>query len=155
MKGIDQHGMASVPTAEGAAYQTSQQQRAEVTNILENYLDTIESLWNASPQEKAQEYRRLKLLLKYQLAMSCPVPVYLSIMEKSDKEQTDGASSGTSKEIHLSPALMKKVAKAATTLRCSPDDAISAILAEGVGKYVKTGLLSDDKEEEEADEIDI
>jgi hypothetical protein len=117
---------------------------------VQNYLENLDNLWDAPAERKEQEIRRFKLLVQYQIALSSPLPVARSIMERSMQTDTDAVKSGY---LSIPANLKKKLAMAAKALKCTENEAALVVLSEGVSKYGQ-GSEEDDEENEE-DLIDV
>jgi hypothetical protein len=113
---------------------------------VQNYLENLDNLWDAPAEQKDQEIRRFKLLVQYQIALSSPLPVARSIMERSMQTST-----GTVKGRYLSipDSLRKRLATAAKELNCTENEAALIVLSEGVNKYRQVG------EEDEGEDKDL
>jgi len=150
------HTVSEAEKSEGDARLSGQRQKAEIMDLLEAYLNTIENVWDVPEQEKQQEMQRLKLSLKYELARSCPVPVFLSTMEKDDEEQAarekaSRVGEAADRSINLTPALKAKIAKIAARLNCSEDEAAAKILSDGVSEYMPKSLLGGESDDTDLD----
>jgi hypothetical protein len=139
--------VAESQKSEGKARLSGQRQnRKEVTDILESYLETLENLWDATQVEKAEEYRRLGLLLKYQIALTSPIPIAPSLMAQ-DKEESN-KESVLGRYVKLPPSLEDKLAIYSKKNGCTVYQAALMILSQNIGRYVKKDEEEDDGESE-------
>jgi proline dehydrogenase len=153
---IAKQSVSETEKSEDDARLSGQRQKAEVMSLVEGYINTIENVWDAPEQEKLQAMQKLGLLLRYSIALVCPVPSFLFILGKDDKEKAirnlkEQAGEANNKRISLPRVLQEKVAKVAKVLNCSENEAASTVLSESIDKYLepkKKGVLSDDAEEQ-------
>jgi len=106
----------------------------QVTDMIQSYLQLLDGSWEASEQEKEQAYRRLKVLLKYQLVLWSPVPLLVSVMDWKDNTTKSTATAGY---IRIPDALKGQISKMAEKLGCSENEAVLTVLSQNIGKYAK------------------
>jgi hypothetical protein len=130
--------------------------RQEVIDEVKNYLQILDDTWDVAAEVKDREYKRLKMLIKYQLILNCPLPALVSTIAYNSEQI--GTGNKVDGQLYLPQALKDKVKLAAKQLNCSPNEAVATILSQGVGKYTSESkkLLSDkEDDQEEDDDFDI
>jgi DNA-binding transcriptional regulator/RsmH inhibitor MraZ len=117
--------------------------------MVRDYLECLDTVWETDPQTRAREYRKLKTLIQYQLALFSPTPVAFSIMERNiQAENVEASKTG---RILLPAKLQEKVELAAKQASLTPNETITEVLSKNIDRY----LGQEKKEEsEEADVVD-
>ena len=135
------------PEKSGAMTRLSgqRQSRQEVVSIVQNYFESLDNLWDVPVEQKEQEIRRFKLLVQYQIALSSPLPVARSIIERSMQTGTGAVTGGY---LSIPANLRKRLAMAAKELNCTENDAALVVLSEGVSKYGQESEEDDESEED-------
>lgn len=130
--------------------QSGQRQiQEQITGMVRDYLECLDTVWETDPQTRAREYRKLKTLIQYQLALFSPTPVAFSIMERNiQAENVEASKTG---RILLPAKLQEKVELAAKQASLTPNETITEVLSKNIDRY----LGQEKKEEsEEADVVD-
>ena len=131
--------------------QSGQRQiQQQITDMVAADLETLDTVWDTDPQTKAREYRKLKMLIEYQLALFSPSPVAFSIMERNI--QADNAEASKANRILLPTKLQEKVELAARQSNCPLNDKIAEVLSDNIGRYLGREKKEDS---EEADVIGV
>jgi hypothetical protein len=145
---MDKNNVVSVQT-EGRTNQSVERQIPEqTTGMVRDHFECLDTVWETDPQTRARAYRKIKLLIAYQLALSSPSPVAFSIMERNI--QADNAEASKASRILLPTKLQEKVELAARQSNSTLNDKIAEVLTDNIGRY----LGQEKKESEEADVVD-
>jgi hypothetical protein len=106
--------------------------RRDTVELVKRYTDLLQNAWQAPKEQKEQEFRRLKLAIKCQLALSCPSPLVLTLLERDDSTENTEVKSNI---LNMSDDLKKQIASAAKKLGFSANDTIVAVLSEHISSY--------------------
>ena len=113
----------------------------EIVDLVKRYTDLLNDTWQTTRDAKELEFRKLKLILKSQLALSCPSPLILSLLER------DSNTKGTELSVdmlQIPDTLRRKIIQAAKKLRCKENEAIIAVLSEHISAYTEENKEEDD-----------
>jgi hypothetical protein len=106
----------------------------QITGMVRDYFERLDTVWDADPQTKAREYSKLRMLIEYQLALFSPTPVAFSLMERNI--QAEKAEAGRASGICLPVKLQEKVELAARQHNNNLDNTIAMVLTENIDKYI-------------------
>lgn len=120
--------------SEGNAQSGERQIQQQITGMVRDYLECLDTVWDTDPQTRAREYSKLGMLIRYQLALFSPTPVAFSLMERNIK--AGNTEAGEASWIYLSPELKEKVELAGKQLKLSPNEAVVAVLTEHIDEYL-------------------
>jgi hypothetical protein len=132
-----------VPSAQSSAKQ-------QIVDDIRNHVQVLSDAWSGSPEELEQEFRRLRLLLGYQIALACPSSAIASIVQHNVEQM--GAGAKLSSRINLPSALGEKVKAAAKTIGSTQDDVVATIVSQNLAQFIEG--TKDRKEAEREDVID-